>query len=467
MCRTASCSNRCRMMHVPVVSLVLVMAITVSGAWADPSADRTVPVGVAQTDITPRTPVRMYGYAARTAESKGIAGRLRAKALVIGADNEPGPAVLLTVDCGAVPPVIRDEVLRRVCERMLIRPERFVLCNSHNHSGPDLKGMHSLSGPERDHLVAYAEELTDNLTAVVMEALDTRRPGRLAWTRGSAAVAANRRVLEDGKWVGFGAVPDGAVDHSLPLLRVTNEQGSVVAVVINYACHNTTLRGDFQQIHGDWAAAAQEAIEADHPGTLALITIGCGADSDPHPHGTVELCEHHGRTIADEVRRLLQTDFRSVTPALMASATTVEIPFAPLPPLDELRSRSDDSWMIGRMIRNLEAGELPPSTRPYQITAWTFGDDLAMVFLSDEVVADYALRMQRELCGDRLWLTAYAHDVAGYIVSRRLLQEGGYEVRNSVSAQVTYGRPEELQPAMEDRIVDAVRDLLPACFIRP
>jgi neutral ceramidase len=455
-------ADSCRM--VLVLILLLMLSVLLSGVAAGELYDTTVLVGVAQTDITPQTPVRMYGYAARTTESTGIAGRLRAKALVIGDDAEPGPAVLLTVDCGAVPAAMRDEVLQRVRGRVAIRPERFVLCNSHQHSGPNLKGMNSLSGREHEHLAAYARELTDKLTAVVLDALAARRPGRLAWTQGIAAVAANRRVLRDGQWAGFGAVPEGAVDHSLPLLRVTDTQGQIVAVVVNYACHNTTLRGDFQQIHGDWAAAAQEAIEADHPDALALITIGCGADSDPHPHGTVELCERHGRTIADEVKRLLQTELQSVQPALVARTATLEIPFAPVPTLDELRGRAADSWMVQRVIEKLEQGESLPDTRPYQITTWSFGEDLAMVFLSDEVVADYALRMKRELVGDRLWITAYAHDISGYIVSKRLLAEGGYEVRNSVSTLVTYGEPESLQPAMEDRIIQQVRALLAECF---
>ena len=95
---------------------------------------------------------------------------------------------------------------------------------------------------------------------------------------------------------------------------------------------------------------------------------------------------------------------------------------------------------------------------------WTFGNDLAMLFLSDEVVVDYGLRMKREMDGGRLWINAYSNDVTNYIVSKRLIAEGGYEPQNSLSATVTYGHPERLQPAMEDRIVEAVRSLLPESF---
>jgi len=430
-----------------------------------PPAD-TVPVGVAKVDITPEYPVRMYGYAARKTESEGVAGRLMAKALAIGPDEGEGPAVLVTVDNGAVPVDIRKEVFNRVNDKVTVKPERFVLCNTHVHSGPNVKGMGSIAGEHREHLERYARELTDRLEQVVLEALLFRRPGRLAWTQGEVGFAANRRVLKDGKWTGFGAVPEAPVDHSLPILRVTDAEGTLMAVVVNYACHCTTLRGNFKQIHGDWSGTAQEFIEADHPGAIALISIGCGADADPCPHGTVELCRQHGRALADEVKRLLEGPLTPVEPKLTARMTTIEVPYGDPPPVEEIEKRADRSYALQEMIERLKQGEqLPPMK--YDVATWVFGDDLAMIFLTGEVVVDYALRMKREMDGRRLWITAYTHDVPCYIVSKRLIGEGGYEVRNSLSTRATYGHPAEVTPPMEDRIIETVRTLLPADFRSP
>jgi hypothetical protein len=437
-----------------------------AAALAGPRADAapTTPVGVAKIDITPEMPVRMYGYASRKTESEGVAGRLKAAALAIGSDEGEGPAVLLTVDCGAVPADIRSEVLRRLQAKAALKPERFMLCNSHCHSGPDLKGMSGMSGAEREHLQQYAKDLTDRLEQVVLKALAARRPGRLAWTQGSVGFAANRRVLKEGKWVGFGAVKDGAVDHSLPLLRVTDAEGNLLAVAVNYACHNTTLRPNFKQIHGDWAGSAQEFIEAEHPGAIAMVTIGCGADADPCPHGTVELCRQHGRAMADEVNRLLSGQFKPIEPKLTARWMPLEIPYDPVPPMEDLKKLAEKSPAAARLLKRLQRGEKPPAVKSYQIATWTFGDDLAMVFLADEVVVDYQLRMKRDFDGSRLWINAYSNDVSNYVASNRLLKEGGYEVQNSVNAVVSYGRPERLQPPLEDRIVQRVRELLPEGF---
>jgi len=453
---------RCPVLVLPAALLMAVLWGSVAYAQMP-----TAQVGVAKVDITPEYPVRMYGYGARKTESEGVAGRLKAAALAMGGDAGDGPAVLLTVDCGAVPADVRDVVLRRVQAKTPLKPERFMLANSHNHSGPDLKGMGEMSGAQREHLARYAAELTGRLEEVVLKALASRKPARLAWTGGCVGFAANRRVLKDGKWVGFGAVPEAPADHSLPMLRVADADGRLLAVVVNYACHNTTLRGDFKRIHGDWAACAQECIEADHPGAVALVTIGCGADADPCPHGTVELCRRHGRALADEVNRLLAGPFKPVDPTLTARMTTLDIPFDQPPPMEELRRRAANSYPAERLLKLLERSGKPPTSEPYRIAVWVFGKDLAMLFLADEVVVDYALRMKREFDGGRLWINAYCNDVSMYVASNRLLKEGGYEVNNSLGALVTCGRPERLQPPLEDRIVKCVREMLPPGFRTP
>jgi hypothetical protein len=105
----------------------------------------------------------------------------------------------------------------------------------------------------------------------------------------------------------------------------------------------------------------------------------------------------------------------------------------------------------------LEKGEAIPSTAPYPVQTWTFGSELAMVFLGGEVVSDYSLRLKRELGGARLWVTAYANDVPFYVASQRMIPEGGYEVDRSMTY---YGQPAPLAADTEERIVRAVLELV-------
>ena len=70
---------------------------------------------------------------------------------------------------------------------------------------------------------------------------------------------------------------------------------------MNYACHCTTLGGEFNQICADWAGYAQEYVEREHPGAVCLVNIGCGADANPEPRTGLDYAKQHGRTVADEV----------------------------------------------------------------------------------------------------------------------------------------------------------------------
>ena len=75
-----------------------------------------MPVGVAVVDITPAYPIRLMGYGSRKTESEGIASRLKARALAIGADDaaEGGPAVLVAVDNCGVGAKVMEEVATRL-----------------------------------------------------------------------------------------------------------------------------------------------------------------------------------------------------------------------------------------------------------------------------------------------------------------------------------------------------------------
>lgn len=233
-------------MQASIVSIVsaAMFVITAPAASAD---EGLISVGVAKVDVTPEGPIRLHGYGFRKTESTGVVQKLWAKALVIG-DDEQGPAVLVTVDNCMVPAELTEEVARRLADKAAIGRERFVVCASHTHAGPCLDGAGAFifaepMPPEHQAKISrYTGEFTDRLEKMALDALSARRPGRLAWAQGRVGVAANRRVLKDNKWTGFGVNPDGPVDHDLPLLAVTDPDGRLRAVLVNYACHATTVK---------------------------------------------------------------------------------------------------------------------------------------------------------------------------------------------------------------------------------
>src|SRR5688572_19783669 len=94
----------------------LMLALAIASIDAAPG-QTTLPVGVAEIDITPEYPVRLSGFGGRRTESEGVTQKIWAKALAIG-DEKNGPAIILTVDNLAVSDEITTEVARRLGEKI-------------------------------------------------------------------------------------------------------------------------------------------------------------------------------------------------------------------------------------------------------------------------------------------------------------------------------------------------------------
>jgi hypothetical protein len=116
-------------------------------APADDSGS-SVPVSVAEVDITPAYLVRMTGYNSRKTETQGVEQRTKVRAPAIGSDVrekadavERGPFVLVTVENCGVPACLTDAVAHRLNRAAGIVRQRFVVTSTHTHWGPAICGV--------------------------------------------------------------------------------------------------------------------------------------------------------------------------------------------------------------------------------------------------------------------------------------------------------------------------------------
>ncbi len=428
----------------------------------EPEVPSSVAIGVAKIDITPESPILLSGYANRVAREWKVIQPLQARAMAIGSDAQL-PVVLLTVDLVGMTEDISGAVAAALAESHHIDRARVAVCVTHTHTGPAVHGILSLepqgmTEDDRDAIRRYAGDLRRKLIAVAVAALDARRPARLSWGEGHAGFAVNRRKLENGKWVAFGAVPDGPVDRTLPLMAARDEQGRLLGAFVSYACHCTTIGGK-HVVHPDWAGEAALQIEAAHPNAVALVGIGCGGDIRPWPGGSTEEASARGAEIAAEVGRLLAAPLRPLGPVTTAHYRRIALPLEST----DGPAGAPATAAANRVREEIAKAGPRPVGVPYPVQMWNFGGDLAMIFLAGEVVVDYSLRLRQELAPGRIWINAYANSVPCYIASKRLHAEGGYEVDVSMSK---YGWPARLALGTEDLIVDTVRGLVPVDFIR-
>jgi hypothetical protein len=431
--------------------------LTLAAGAAFPAVATSTPwrVGLSTIDITPPLGVWMGGYAARKEAARGIAQPLHAKGMAL-ADPGGRRAVIVTIDVlGLTEPAV-EHIADAVRTQYGLPRERLLLCSSHTHSGPIIRDQlavaYDLKPSQWDDVRASTRRIEGQVVEAVGRALGSMQPARLRWAQDTVGFAANRRTA---------IKPDGPVDHDVPVLAVERRDGSLAGLLFGYACHNTTLPASFVSYHGDYAGVAQIELERRHPGATALFIQGCGADANPHPRGTIELAEQHGRELADAVDRAIR-GATEVTGRLRTAFKTVSLAYAPAPDADAWRRKLTDPNVyvqrhaqmmldvIARDGRTVAAEHAP-------VHVLRLGP-LSLVALGGEVVVDYALAIKKKY-GSGTWVAGYTDSVFGYVPSVRVLREGGYE---GGDAMLYFGRPGPFADSVEATVLDGVDALMAA-----
>lgn len=446
------------MMHKVLRTIVLAGAALLpatvhAGEWK---------AGIASVKITPSEPIWMAGYAARTEPAEGKEHDLFAKALALESPNGTR-FVMVTLDLIGVTREIATDVRARVVQRLGLPAEALLFNASHTHCGPELRpervGLWALPDDQGPKVAAYVRELTQNLFRVVQQSLKNLEPATLSVAQSSAGFAKNRRLPTENGFVNQ-EYDEGPTDHDVPVLSVRDADGKLTAILFGYACHNTTL--SYQKWCGDYAGFAQLYIEKDNPGATALFMMGAGGDQNPYPRRTVELCQQHGRTLADSVQRALESPQTPITGELKSAYDEVILTFAPLPPVEQLRSQTQstnkyEQRKAAYLLSELDAKGAVDLTYPCPVQVAQLGDQVLLVAVGGEVVVDYARRLKRELKGPMVWFAGYSNDVFGYLPSLRVLNEGGYEGGGAM----LYGKlPGPFDQTVEDRVIQTVHQLV-------
>ncbi|MEX2137924.1 MAG: neutral/alkaline non-lysosomal ceramidase N-terminal domain-containing protein [Pirellulales bacterium] len=418
-------------------------------------------VGIATVKITPEEPLQMAGYASRTRPFERVNDDLYAKALALE-DADGHRAVIIATDLIGFKAAIAEPICRQITEKTGLARDQILLNSIHTHSGPTLsldpEPREGFPADDARKTAAYTRALQEKIVDLAARALADLKPARLSAGSGVATFVMNRReVTRDG--IILGVNPRGLADRSVPVLRIDNADGDLRAVLFFCACHNTTLGPQNMLLSGDYGGYAQRTVEDQHPGVAALMLLGCAGDANPHPRGTMDLAREHGESLGKEVSRVLGEKLKPIRGPLKTVLQQVAIPLAESPPREELEkmAKTGPGYKQGvarELLALMDKHEKVPTHYTAPIAVWQFGDDLTLVALPGEVVADYVPLLERALGPLDLWIAAYSNDVFGYLPSARVIEEGGYETRGIYS-----GGPGFFSPQAQDTVINAVREL--------
>lgn len=417
----------------------------------------TFKAGVAKKIITPKSELWMAGYGSRTKPTAEKEHDLWVKALAIE-DADGHRCVMLTSDLCGFPRSVTEPVCRQISKTTGLKRSEILLNCSHTHCGPVVDGnlvdMYPVNAAQLADIKKFTEELSTAMIEVIQAAVNQLKPAHVHIGEGTTRFAMNRREVT-ATGIANGKNPTGPVDHSVPVLRVSDAKGKPFAIVFGYACHNTTM--SYYKWSGDYAGFAQIEVEKAFPDCTAMFWIGCGGDANPLPRSQLELCMKYGKELGMAVKDVAVGKMSPLTEHLTTEYAEVTLPLAELPAKTqwetEVSSKSTaHAKRAERMLAILKAGKAISTEYPhYPIQVWKFGNQLTWVALGGEVVIDYNLRLKKELPTKGLkWIAGYSNDVVAYIPSARVLKEGGYEADSS---QVYYGLPTKWSPKIEDIII--------------
>lgn len=282
-----------------------------------------------------------------------------------------------------------------------------MICLSHTHSGPVVHRDRA-SGPGGHLIAPYADRLRDTLLRSIRAALESRRPATLTWRYGKCDLATNRDLPEPGGTryiVGYNA--SAPADDTLLVGRASDTSGRILATIVNYACHPTTLAWDNSLLSPDYVGAMRETVESE---TRAPCLFLQGASGDLAPAeqytGDTNVPDCHGRRLGFSVLATLTAmerpesclQFQRAVESgavlaefkltekplptdLIAQLRTVEFALKPLPPLAELEGAwqtCDDPVLKERLWRKRCVRKVigDGSTVPMPLWTWRLGDSL-------------------------------------------------------------------------------------------
>jgi len=378
-------------------------------------------------DVTPPPGHWLDGYAARTGVATGTADPLRATIIWLSTADDPG-VLWLTLDAIAVGKELAAELAAAAGVAAGIPPSHVVVSASHTHSGPSgwTGEIHPVIPAERER------DLSDALTSAVRTARLERRPVTASWRSIEViGVGTNRHRR------------NGPHDNTAGILALHSPDGSLEAILLDFACHPTTYGPANLQYSADWPGAARAALAP------AVVGFLQGAAGDVSPRftrqgrGAAEVARLGG-LLASRVRQALAgpgLELSQSAPAIRR--TTLDLKVRQIPPADEaaevvvaaegrVNGNDDPSGRIaqtrldGARGQALMAAVSLPESLELPVSVVTMGD-VCWVNLPVELFAVHGSCLQADSTHPVTRVIGYTDGYYGYVVDPSAAESGAYE----------------------------------------
>jgi len=390
------------------------------GAATTAPAPAGLRAAAVKVDITPQTSQWLMGYQAR--RSTGVHDRIYHR--VVALDTGDAQFYLISSDLCLFSPTLYDTVTAELQAVLGIDPGQVMWSVTHTHAAPEIgpPDMYKALLGRSDH--DWDREYTGRTTTALIEAVRTAReklePARIAFGTGAAMANINRRARDVDGRVSIGLNPDGPVDRQINLVRLSRPDGSLIALVANYAMHGTVMNGENLQISGDGPGTVTAYLEEQLGGTVLYIN-GAAGNIAPiysvYPNPTSGHLSQFRVLLGDRILSAAAAMGPGTSDVTMRHAEKiVETPRKPgLAWPDELAkyAGSDGRPLVRLPIRFLRINDAVIWSAPV------------------EMFCEIALDVRSRSPFGHTFYFGYTNGWFGYLPTARAFDEGGYEPRTS------------------------------------
>jgi hypothetical protein len=395
--------------------------------------------GAARSDITPPLGSLLVGYADPNRVAESVRDPLNVTAIVLNRGETL--AAIVSLDWSIIENETVAEVRAAVANVVPIKPENVTVCVTHTHSGPATFNVFGWANIDRAYMAMAVPKIAD----AVRRAYESLRPVRIGISTTHSDVGVNRREVLPDHSITLGVNPWGPYDRTMTVIHIVDEHRKGIATIVHYGAHATSFDGSTKIVTRDWPGVMCDRVEQLTGGAPVLFINGALGDVGPRMA--------NNKTVGDGECSMLEVGLRAAGDAMRAIRSihqfddvilrtltaNIEIPYAPLPPLDEARrelaKRNATTMRPGPELAEymhwravVEAHAKPPMTgKAFQQTLTQIGSAV-LVPVPGEPFAEVVLRLREQSPFDHTLVASVCNGSHGYFVTRESRARGGYEV---------------------------------------
>ncbi|MEX0612942.1 MAG: neutral/alkaline non-lysosomal ceramidase N-terminal domain-containing protein [Pirellulales bacterium] len=431
-------------------------------------------VGASSSDITPRSPIFLYGYPHTPRVSTGVHDPLWASAMFVG--DRAGVAIFVSVDTIWLSKRLVGAARAQITRETGLPGDCVMITSTHTHSGPVTVQM--LSNIE-DPVVpppdpAYLSLLVDRIVSAAVDAFRRAEPAEIALALTKCTAIGSNRID-----------PKGPTITEIPVVvaRSLTDTARWLALMYVNPVHPTILHDDSTLISADFPGMCRAYLQTHLLGQDCPVLSHLGAAGNQSPRF---IARAH---TFDEVERIGHLLGRAIETAVTAAdfdadirvkgdAKAVDLPPRPMPTIEEaintlelktnllaeLKKSGSEYGLVrtaqcavfgaeetvclaraaaAGKLRGVQESCLPAEIQVIRIGNWAF------VGWPGEVFVEFALEVRKQ--HPQAFVVTLANgELQGYIVTEQAVRSNCYEATNAIFAS----------PISGEILVDAALELL-------